>query len=360
MRITGVDVVGRHIPFSETFPVSYGSDPNTEHVFVRLHTDGEHVGYGEGTALPWFTGEVTDGMVEVVDRWIVPRIEGESLDSATVAFEEFARTFPGAAGAKSAVDLALLDLRAKRAGVPARDLLGPTVRERVPLVAILPGIDADRAATEACETAEAGYRRFKVKATGDIAADVERVNAVLSAIPDDATARIDANTGWKNYPTAARAAAGIDALEKVEYFEQPVATDRPDDLRRLWEETGVPVFADEAVHGPADVERLGAAGQAAGCHLKLAKTGTLSGLVDIAHVARRHGMHVTVVSAFGTSLDVAANLQLAAVTPHLSLACELIPNLVVEDPTPTPIEVAPEVSLPDAPGLGVELTDELF
>lgn len=360
MRVTGVDVVGRRIPFGESFPVSYGDDPDTEHVFVRLHTDGEHVGYGEGTALPWFTGEATAGMAEAVERWIVPRIEGELLDAAAVAFDEFARTFPGAAGAKSAVDLALLDLRAKRAGVPVRDLLGPTVRDRVSLIYILPGIDADRAGSEAREASEAGFRHFKVKATGDVAADVERINAVLGAIPDDATARIDANTGWKNYSTAARAAAGIDALEKVEYFEQPVATDRPDDLRRLWEETGVPVFADEAVHGPGDVERLGTAGQAAGCHLKLAKTGTLSGLVDIASVARRHGMQVTVVSAFGTSLDVAANLQLAAVTPHLSLACELIPDLLVEDPTPTPIEVAPEVSLPEGPGLGVELDDELF
>ena len=33
---------------------------------------------------------------------------------------------------------------------------------------------------------------------------------------------------------------------------------------------------------------------------------------------------------------------------------------LVEDPTPTPIEVAPEVPLPEGPGLGVELDDELF
>lgn len=360
MKISSVDVVGRRIPFAEAFPVSYGTDAVTEHVFVRLGTDDGTTGFGEGTALPWFTGETTDGMVAVIDRWLRPRIAGEPLDEAAVAVERFVDEFPGAAGAKSAVALALLDLRAKRSGVPVRELLGATVRETVPLASLVPGIEPERAEAEARRASEEGYRRFKVKATGDVETDVDRANAVLQAIPDDATARIDANTGWRNYQTAIGALDDIEPLAKVEYLEQPVAADRPRDNGKLWAETGVPVFADESVHGPGDVERLGAEGLVAGCHLKLAKTGSLTRLVEMAGIARRHDLDVTVVSAFGTSLDVAANLQLAAVTPNVSAACEFVPNLIDDDPATNPIAVEPTVPLPDGPGLGVELQDDLF
>lgn len=360
MRITSIDVVGRRIPFADSFPVSYGSDETTEHVFVRLETDDETIGYGEGTALPWFTGETTDGMVEIIRRWLGPLIDGAPLDDAAAAVEEFLDDFPHAAGAKSAMSLALVDLRAKRAGVPARELLGPTVRDTVPLVYLLPGIDSERAETEVRQASDEGFRRFKVKATGDIEADVDRINAVLGAIPDDATARIDANTGWRNYQTAIRAIDEIDLPEKIEYLEQPVAADRPHDMEQLWSETGISVFADESVHGPSDVERLGAEGLVAGCHLKLAKTGSLDRLAEMASIARRHALDVTVVSAFGTSLDVAANLQLAAVTPNISAACEFVPDLIDEDPATDSIDVEPSISIPDDPGLGVELREELF
>lgn len=299
-------------------------------------------------------------MVEIIDRWLGPRITGEPLDEAVAAFEAFLQNFPAAAGAKSAVALALLDLRAKRAGVPVRELLGATVRETVPLVYPLPGIEPERAEIEVRQASEEGYRRLKVKATGEIEADIDRINTVLGTIPEDATARIDANTGWRTYQTARRVVDRIGSLAKIEYLEQPVAADRPNDLGKLWAETGIPVFADESVHGPGDIERLGAGGLVAGCHLKLAKSGSLVRLAEMARIARRHDIEVTVVSAFGTSLDVAANLQLAAVTPNLSAACELVPDLIEEDPTTDTITADPSISIPDGQGLGVELQDDLF
>lgn len=360
MTITSLDVVGERIPFTDSFPVSYEADRETEHVFVRLETEASGVGYGEGTALPWFTGETTESMVAVVERYLEPRVVGEPLESAEAAVRTVARSFPNAPGATAAVEMALLDLRGKSGGYPLSALFGPRVREAVPRTYIVPAIEPERAAQKAEGAADRGHRAFKVKADGDREGDAERINVVLEAIPDDATLRVDPNTAWVNAPTATNALALVDDVDRLEYLEQPVPPGRPGDLRAIWESTGVPVFADEAVHGPADVERLGADGAVAGCHLKLAKAGSLRDLGEMTRVAARHGLAVTVASAFGSSLDVAANLHVAAVADSLSRGCELCTDLIASDPVDEPLELGPEVAVPTGPGLGVSLDETLF
>lgn len=360
MEITRVAVVGRDIPLADDFPVSYEDHQTTDHVFVRLETSSDVVGYGEGTALPWFTGETTDSMVSFVENWFAPRITGKSLTGAARELVSFGSDFPANPGAKAAVELAILDLQGKQAGVPIAELLGVTHRETVPCVYPVPGLSPSRARDVTDGGVDAGFRRFKIKATGDVEADVARINTVLERLPDDATARIDANTGWESYPKAKRAVAAIENTDKIEYFEQPVAADRPGDLLKLWEDTGIPVYADEFVHDPSDVERLGRDNLARGCHLKLAKTGSLRTMAHMARTASHHGLNAVAVSAFGTSLEAAAILHVAAVIPSIPLACEVEPTLIAEDPTPSQITIAPETSVPESAGIGVDLDDGLF
>lgn len=360
MKITDVDVVGRDIPLADDFPVSYEDHLTTDHAFVRLHTDDGITGYGEGTALPWFTGETTRSMVAFLDDWIVPRIEGATLDDAARELATLGSDFPHNAGGKAAAELALLDLQGKRAGVPLWELLGVRHRETIPCVYPVPGLSPDRAREVTEAGIEAGYQRFKIKATGDIPADVARIDAVIDQLPPDATARIDANTGWESHPKAKDAIADMADRSKIEYFEQPVAPDRPDDLRKLWEDTGIPVYADELVHAPSDVERIGREGLARGCHLKLAKTGSLRTMADMARTADRYRLNAAAVSAFGTSLEASAILHLAAIIPAIPSACELDPALIAEDPTDNPLVVAPETPVPEGPGIGVALDDDLF
>jgi L-alanine-DL-glutamate epimerase-like enolase superfamily enzyme len=171
---------------------------------------------------------------------------------------------------------------------------------------------------------------------------------------------VDANTGWETFPRAERAISAIEDTSQIEYFEQPVAADRPADLGKLWEATGIPVYADEYVHEPRDIEHLGREGLVRGCHLKHAKSGSSRVLADMARTAGRHDLAAVAVSAFGTSLEVSAVLQVAAVIPEIPLACEMDPGLIAADPTVSSITVRPETPVPSGPGLGVDLEDRLF
>lgn len=362
--ITDIDVATREFPLAESFPTSYGHLP-TDHCYIRV-SDGETVGYGEGAALRSFTGETAETMAVVARDHYAPAVAGESPDSALRELADVRGQFPGHPGAAVAVEAAVLDLKARRLGVPLRDLLGPTRRLTVPTVRVIGGVPPTEA-TERTEKALAdGYTRFKIKANGDPATDARRINAITGALavagdPDELSVRIDANTGWETAERATRAVDAIEHTEYVEYLEQPVAPDATADLRHLRRSSGLPVFADESIHDLTDVRELLAEPAAvSGVCLKLAKTGSLREWTTMAEVAADAGSPVTPISAFDTSLGAALTLHLCATVPRLSRGPELIPDMLTDDPATTPLDAGPEMAVPDGPGIGVELRDDLF
>jgi L-alanine-DL-glutamate epimerase-like enolase superfamily enzyme len=363
--IASFTAVGREIGFADAFPTSYGEAEPTQHVFVRIEADGV-VGYGEGAALKWFTGETAGTMATVVREELAPRLVDLPVDRALGEFRDLARRLPGHPGAKAGVEMALLDLRARQVGVPVRELLGQVRRDAVPLAFSSGALPAETVAANVADAYAEGFRTFKIKADGDLDGDVARVNAVTRELaaradPDEAFVRVDANTGWRSYERAVSAVDRLDRPRFLEYLEQPVATDAVGDLRALRTSRGVPVFADEAVHGVDEVRALARDVPAiSGFCAKLAKAGSLVEIVRMGELAADAGLPVTLVSAFETSLGMAANLHVASVLPSLSSAAELGANLIEEDPVDVSLGRPPELSIPEGPGLGVELDDRVF
>ena len=363
--ITSVDVVSREIPYADAFPTSYDDPSPTQHVFVRIRTVDE-TGYGEGSALKWFTGDTADTMASIVRSEFAPAIEGESVPAALGACRDLTNRLPGNPGASAGVEMALLDLRAKQLGIQLRELLGQHRRGSIPLAFASGALPAETVASNVVNAFESGFRTFKIKVTGDLDSSAARINAVTRELskradPDEVFVRADANTGWESYELASRAIDRIDRPAFIEYYEQPVAADAVGDLRSLRTDRGVPVFADEAIHDTTEVRELTREPSAvSGFCAKLAKAGSLVEIVRMGELAANAGVPVTLISAFETSLGVAANLHIASVLPAISSAAELGANLIAEDPVGTSISRAPDTPVPEGPGLGVELNDVLF
>lgn len=207
------------------------------------------------------------------------------------------------------------------------------VRDRVPVNATIPAVDADRAHAMASAAAGAGCRTAKVKVAergqGD-ADDLARVEAVRSALGPDGRIRVDANGGW-DVEHAARMIRSLDRWE-LEYAEQPCAT--LEELARVRRRVDVPIAADESIRRAEDPLKVRAAGAA---DVAVLKVQPLGGVRAALRVAEACGLPVVVSSAVETSVGLAAGVALAAALPELPYACglgtlSLLEGDVVDDP----------------------------
>jgi O-succinylbenzoate synthase len=199
-------------------------------------------------------------------------------------------------------------------------------RDDVPVNAIVPAVDAERAHRivrgSGCTTA-------KVKVgSGD---DRARVEAVRDALGPHGRLRLDVNATW-DVDTAVLRLREL-ARYDLEYVEQPVA-----DLAgfaRLRSRVDVPLAADESVRLAPDPLHIAGIDAA---DIVILKVQPLGGVYRCLEVAEAAGRPVVVSSAVETSVGLAAGLALAAALPELAGACGLgTMSLLAGDVTAEPL-----------------------
>lgn len=255
-------------------------------VVVTLR-DGSHQGRGEAAGV-YYLQDDSQKMVATLDahRAQIERgIDRESLQQLLPA-----------GGARNAVDCALWELDAARAGRTVWELAG--FRAANPLVTTFTlGADEPAAMAEAARK-YLHARALKLKLTGELDLDMARVRAVRAARPG-AWIGVDANQGYR-----------IDALDSlipvlveanVSLLEQPLARGREADLQGYV--SPIPIAADESALCLADIPGL--AGRFDVVNIKLDKCGGLTEALAMAHRARELGLKVMVGNMVGTSLAMA-------------------------------------------------------
>ena len=364
-KIDRVDVWAREIPLGVHFPTSYkdgaggGERYVSHHVFVRILA-GELIGWGEGTELPMFTGGTSSTMAEIIRTQFAPLMIGSTIDRAFQIFHKTVMGHPHNPGAKLGLELALYDLLAKTRSCPLSDLLGRRRIDKIPLCYHIGAVPLDEAVVQARGAIDAGFKTLKLKADGNIPKDVERILAVMDVLSSDALLRVDANQGWENFRKAGEALHELAWERRLEYIEQPVNRDHTEDMRKLSDQFGIPIFADESVVGPEEAMHLVESNLVDGLCIKVAKCGSLSQGVLIANIAAMRRIPVTPVSAFATSLGASAELQMLSVMPLLSSAVELCHYMLSEDPGRPKLPFAPLISIPEGVGTGAELEEDAF
>ena len=194
----------------------------------------------------------------------------------------------------------------------------PRYRETISVNVTVPEVGAQ----DASDLVRAsGARTAKVKVSGSSdkrSADLERLEAVRSALGRSGKVRIDVNGAWdldtarENLPLMDRAAGGL------EYAEQPCATVY--DLADLRRAVDVPIAADESIRlsaNPLEIVHRRAADVAI---LKVAPLGGVHRALDM---AERLGLPAVVSSALDTSVGIMAGATLAFSLPSLNHACGL-------------------------------------
>lgn len=273
------------LPLAAPFRISDRVFEDVPVVIVRLEAD-RHVGTGEAAGV-FYLGDEPEGMLRQI--LAVRRAIGEGVDHAGLV------TLLPAGGARNALDCALWDLQARRAGQAVWQLLG--ISQPRPLLTTFTLGNGTPAEMAGAATGYAQARALKLKLNGD-PADADRVRAVRAARPD-AWLGVDANRSLTPATLAQLAPAMIAA--DVQLVEQPFRVGEDHWLAAI--DLPIPFAADESVQTKADVDRLAALYQV--INIKLDKCGGLTEGLRMAARARALGLGVMVGNMLGTSRAMA-------------------------------------------------------
>ncbi|MDW4498607.1 N-acetyl-D-Glu racemase DgcA [Sulfitobacter sp. D35] len=281
-----IEVSRDTFPLAQVFTISRGSRTEAQVLTVRV-SDGGVTGWGECVPYARY-GETLES--------VTAQIEG--LGGA-VTRETLGGLLPAGA-ARNAVDCALWDLAANRAGKRAWEIAGLDAPGPV-ITAYTLSLDTPEAMRAQAEK-NAARPLLKIKlGTPD---DMPRLEAVRAGAPE-ARIIVDANEGW-SADVYADLAPHLLRLG-VDLVEQPLPAGEDEALRGL--ERPVPVCADESCH---DRESLaGLKGKYDVVNIKLDKTGGLTEALALRDAAQRQGYGVMVGCMVGSSLAMAPAVLVA-------------------------------------------------
>ncbi|HYF25431.1 MAG TPA: mandelate racemase/muconate lactonizing enzyme family protein [Baekduia sp.] len=326
----------------EPLRTSYGDVAERELLVLELCGDDGVPGFGEAAPLEPYDG-VPLAACEAALRAYAPVLrDADALTGPEVL--DACRAAADLPQALAAVDLALWDRAARRAGRPVAALLAEDHAAAVAVNGTVGATDAAGAAAQAAGLAARGLRCVKLKVgVGD---DARRVAAVRAAVGPHVDLRLDANGAW----TVEEAVRWIEVLAPagLELVEEPVHGVAA--LRAVRERVATRIAMDETAGEPGAI----GSGAADVVVLKLSRAGGIAGLLAQAAYVRAGGADVVLASTLDGPLGVAAAVHCAAAL-QLDAPCGLATlELFADEETAAALPVVDgAIAVPDAPGLGV-------
>lgn len=293
---------------AEAFTISRGSRTEARVLTVRV-TDGSHTGWGE--CVPYARYGETLESVTVEINGLDPNMTRKSLQDSLPA-----------GAARNAVDCALWDMEAKKAGKRVWELAGCPAPSPM-ITAFTLSLDTpEKMQAAAARNAHRPLLKIKLGTPDDMA----RLEAVRRGAP---TAKIivDANEGW-TAEIYSELAPHLVRLG-VALVEQPLPAGDDDILAEI--ERPLPVCADESCHDRASLPSL--EGKYDVVNIKLDKTGGLTEALLLRDLAQSKGYALMVGCMVGSSLAMAPAVLLA----HGANYADLDGPLLLAEDRPHPL-----------------------
>jgi L-alanine-DL-glutamate epimerase-like enolase superfamily enzyme len=324
------------LPFTYPFTISRGTKTHQPIFVVELEHFGLK-GYGEAPAIKYYNIPVEQ---------MVSDLESKRAFVEKYAFTEPERywhylhhLFPKNNFLVCALDMAAWDLFGKMKNMPLYKLWGYDMA-KAPLTDYTIGIDTIEKMLQKIDARPWPIYKVKLGTEEDI--------AIIRAIRKhtNAKVRVDANAGW----TPEQTLKLIKILKEldVELIEQPIAKDSWKEMKDIYEQSDLPLIADEACAVETDVERC--QGHFHGINIKLTKCGGITPARRMIVTARKLGLQIMIGSMNESSIGTAAMVQLLPAVDHadadgpLLLSKDLATGLTFSEG---------KISVTDNPGMGI-------
>ena len=293
--------------------ISRGTHDKSQNLFVEIIKDG---------ITAW--GESAPGKTEgastadEVEKWLLKLID-TGIDSQSI-YELYQRgkelNIPPCAYA--AIDIALWDWKAKKAGLPLSSLLGLPVPSTPTSLTV--GINPPEIIKERVEMLISNPQikalKIKLGSPNGIEYDKSIYSQVLeSTKKSNISIRVDANGGWSL--DEAKLMMKWLAERKAEYIEQPLVEGEEDKLKYLFENRPLPIFIDESCRFSEDVARHYE--YVDGVNLKLMKCGGITEALRILNVAKSHNLKTMIGCMSESSISISAGASISGIIDYIDL-----------------------------------------
>ncbi|GGM60267.1 galactonate dehydratase [Halarchaeum rubridurum] len=340
-------------------------------LFLRIETDDGIVGWGE---------PVVEGRAKTVRAAVEELMETYLLGEPVNPIEDhwqtmyrggFYRGGPVLMSAIAGIDQALWDAKGKSLGVPAYELLGGAARERIEVYQWIGGDRPSDVAAEAERKVEQGFSALKMNATEElerlddpaaVEAAVNRLREVREAVGDEVDIGVDFH-GRVTKPMAKRLAVALEPYEPM-FIEEPVLPEQNDALPDIAARTSIPIATGERMYSRWDFKEVFESGAVDVIQPDLSHAGGITEVKKIAAMAEAYDVALAPHCPLGP-IALAACIQVDACSPnatiqeqslniHYNETSDVLDYLA--DPSVFDYEDG-YVSIPDAPGLGVEINE---
>jgi galactonate dehydratase len=351
-------------------------------VFVKITTDTGVSGIGEAYCVPFEPHLVAKMIEDVFARYAAGQDPHDIENLWRRVYSSGFTQHPDLTlmGVLSALEMACWDIIGKEANKPVYKLLGGQVHERLRAYTYIyprPGDksdvyhDPDLAAERAAEYLAQGFTALKFDPAGPYTAfdgrqlsleALDLSERFAKQLREAVGMKADLLFGTHGQMTAAGAIRLAKRLEPYDplWLEEPVPPDAPEEMAKVARATSIPVATGERLATKYDFARLLQAGAAAILQMNLGRVGgileakKIAGMAEVSHV--QIAPHLYCGPIVGS-----ANVQIATCSPNF-LILESIESWggFHSEILKTPIQFENgHVIPPTAPGLGVELNEEV-
>ena len=351
-------------------------------VVVKVHDAEGRFGFGETDAPPnLIRALVETPSAHAWSRSVSEMLVGEDPVEIVALWQQlYEGTFwHGRRGlglhAIGAIDIALHDLAGKQLGLPAYKLMGGARRQTLkPYCTIYPGLAHGRSISELMQeigrqfgkALEIGFRAVKMEVLFyDLVTDAELVELIKQGrrmLGDGIVMGVDFGYRWSSWHDARRVLERIADCD-IHFAEATLQHDDLDGHARLSAVSPVRVGGAEAAAGRHEIREWIERGRVAVVQPNITRSGGLSEMRRIADMADMHGVDV-IPHGWKTGITAAAGRHFQAACPASPLFEYVSPKvfdsvLRRELTSPEPELKEGTMALPQGPGLGIELNEDL-
>jgi L-alanine-DL-glutamate epimerase-like enolase superfamily enzyme len=307
LRVKGFSVETVRAPLKRPFVTALGRKDETVNVSIRITLEGGACGYGEAStslAMAHLRPKAMALALEDLGRSSIGQQAAPRSSLIAEAWKIYSAIPPAAA----AFECALLEAALSLSGLSLAEWLGGSLKGLESDLTIS-ACGPEATAMAASEAASEGFSILKIKLSGKLKEDLERLRTARQTCPA-ARLILDGNQSLTRSGALRLIETCLRDNTEVLLLEQPLPKEDFRGMAALSRTCPVPVAADEMAQSPEDCLRIASEEAAKVINIKVAKSGILRSL-EMAAVARSAGLDLMIGCMAETAPGLKASVHLA-------------------------------------------------